>query len=65
MGTVKDYYDKRAPEYDDTCLGIDPYTDRKRPGLDEELRAMERVISGYVAYSSCSTSPRERRRAIS
>jgi hypothetical protein len=29
METVKDYYDKRAPEYDDTCLGIGPYTDRK------------------------------------
>lgn len=44
---MKDYYDKRAPEYDDAYLGTGPYTDRKRPGFDEELRALECMISGF------------------
>lgn len=47
METVKDYYDKRAPEYDDAYLGIGLYTDHNRLGFDEELRALERMISGF------------------
>jgi ubiquinone/menaquinone biosynthesis C-methylase UbiE len=37
LGGVKDYYDTRAPEYDDWWLGVGRFADRERPGWDEEL----------------------------
>jgi len=43
---MKEYYDRRAPEYDDWYLGIGLYADRERPGWEDELRTLERVISG-------------------
>jgi ubiquinone/menaquinone biosynthesis C-methylase UbiE len=42
---VKQYYDRRATEYDDWYLGTGLFTDRKRPGWDEELRALKRTIA--------------------
>jgi ubiquinone/menaquinone biosynthesis C-methylase UbiE len=42
---VKAYYDRRATEYDDWWLGEGLYADRNRPGWDDELRVLERVIS--------------------
>jgi ubiquinone/menaquinone biosynthesis C-methylase UbiE len=42
---MKEYYDRRAPEYDDWYLGTSLYADRERPGWDEELHALERLIS--------------------
>ena len=42
---MKEYYDRRAPEYDDWYLGTGLYADRERPGWDKELRALERLIS--------------------
>jgi len=42
---MKEYYDRRAPEYDDWYLGTGPHADRERPSWDKELRALERVIS--------------------
>ena len=39
------YYDRRAPEYDDWYLGTGLYADRERPGWDEELHALERMIA--------------------
>jgi ubiquinone/menaquinone biosynthesis C-methylase UbiE len=42
---VKAYYDRRAQEYDDWWLGKGLYADRDRPGWDDELRALERVIA--------------------
>jgi ubiquinone/menaquinone biosynthesis C-methylase UbiE len=42
---MKEYYDRRAPDYDDWYLGTGPYADRERPSWDKELRALERVIS--------------------
>ncbi len=43
---MKVYYDRRAPEYDDWWLGEGLYADRDRPGWDDELRLLERVIAG-------------------
>jgi demethylmenaquinone methyltransferase/2-methoxy-6-polyprenyl-1,4-benzoquinol methylase len=43
---MKDYYDRRAQEYDDWYLGAGLFADRYRPGWKEELREVERVISG-------------------
>jgi len=42
---MKEYYDRRAPEYDDWYLGIGLHADRERPGWEDELRTLERVIS--------------------
>jgi demethylmenaquinone methyltransferase/2-methoxy-6-polyprenyl-1,4-benzoquinol methylase len=42
---VKAYYDRRAPEYDDWWLGQGLYADRDRPGWDEELHTLTRVIA--------------------
>lgn len=42
---MKTYYDRRAEEYDDWWLGEGAYADRVRPGWDDELRVLERVIA--------------------
>ncbi|TML50231.1 MAG: methyltransferase domain-containing protein, partial [Actinobacteria bacterium] len=41
---MKAYYDRRALEYDDWWLGQGMYADRERPGWEDELRLLERVI---------------------
>ena len=41
---MKAYYDARAPEYDDWYLGIGLYADRVRPGWEDELAGLVRVI---------------------
>ena len=41
---MKAYYDARAPEYDDWYLGIGLYSDRERPGWDEELAGLVGAI---------------------
>lgn len=41
---MKAYYDRRAPEYDDWWLGRGLYAGRNRPGWEEELHALTRVI---------------------
>jgi demethylmenaquinone methyltransferase/2-methoxy-6-polyprenyl-1,4-benzoquinol methylase len=48
LGTVKAYYDARAPEYDDWFHGIGRYADRDRPGWDEDLAATIRTIGGLA-----------------
>jgi ubiquinone/menaquinone biosynthesis C-methylase UbiE len=42
---VKLYYDRRAQEYDDWWLGRGLYAERIRPGWDDEVLALEGVIS--------------------
>lgn len=42
---MKEYYDRRAPEYDDWYLGIGLYSDRDRPGWKEELWEVERIVA--------------------
>ena len=46
---MKAYYDARAPEYDDWWLGRGLYADRDRPGWNDELRALERVVASLPA----------------
>jgi len=41
---VKAYYDARAPEYDDWYLGTGPFAERDRPGWDEAVHELERVV---------------------
>jgi demethylmenaquinone methyltransferase/2-methoxy-6-polyprenyl-1,4-benzoquinol methylase len=42
---VKAYYDARAEEYDDWWLGRGLYADQERPGWDEELAVLTRVVA--------------------
>jgi ubiquinone/menaquinone biosynthesis C-methylase UbiE len=42
---VKEYYDRRAPEYDDWYLGHGLFAERDRPGWEDELDTLTRVIS--------------------
>lgn len=41
---MKEYYDTRAPEYDDWWLGHGRFRDRDRPGWEDELRDVAAVI---------------------
>jgi ubiquinone/menaquinone biosynthesis C-methylase UbiE len=41
---VKAYYEARAREYDDWWLGRGRFTNRERPGWDEELAALRRTL---------------------
>jgi ubiquinone/menaquinone biosynthesis C-methylase UbiE len=43
---VKEYYDTRAPEYDDWYPGRRGFADRDRPGWDDELDELARTIAG-------------------
>ena len=42
---MKTYYDRRAPEYDDWWLGRGLYSDRHRPGWEEEIDELAAVIA--------------------
>jgi ubiquinone/menaquinone biosynthesis C-methylase UbiE len=43
---VKEYYDRRAPEYDDWWLGRGPFAARERPGWESELAAIAALLQG-------------------
>ena len=44
LGALKEYYDRRAPEYDDWYLGTGLFADRERPGWDGELEQLLATI---------------------
>jgi ubiquinone/menaquinone biosynthesis C-methylase UbiE len=46
MGRMREYYDRRAAEYDDWYRGTGLFAARPRPGWDEELLALVRVVAG-------------------
>jgi SAM-dependent methyltransferase len=41
---VLEYYDRRAPEYDEWYLGEGQYARRERPGWHDEVSAIERLL---------------------
>lgn len=43
---MRTYYDRRAPEYDDWYTGAGLFSSRERPGWDEELDALLRLVAG-------------------
>jgi ubiquinone/menaquinone biosynthesis C-methylase UbiE len=43
---VKAYYDARAPEYDDWYFGTGGFAERDRPGWDDAVHDLERVVAG-------------------
>jgi ubiquinone/menaquinone biosynthesis C-methylase UbiE len=42
---VKEYYDARAPEYDEWYTGAGLFASRERPGWHEAVRALEQAVS--------------------
>ena len=49
---VKEYYDTRAPEYDDWYVGGGLFAQRDRPHWDEAVIALERAVAGLPAAST-------------
>src|SRR5690242_7680911 len=49
---VKEYYDTRAPEYDEWYRGIGRFAGRVRPDWDAELAELQRVIAGLPAVAT-------------
>jgi ubiquinone/menaquinone biosynthesis C-methylase UbiE len=45
---VKEYYDARAPEYDDWYLGRGVFTERERPGWEAELARLGDLLSALA-----------------
>jgi len=45
---VKAYYERRAPEYDDWWRGTGLFTDRHRPGWDEETAALTSMLEALA-----------------
>jgi hypothetical protein len=41
---VKEYYDTRAPEYDDWHLGVGRFASRERPGWRDAVIALEQAV---------------------
>jgi len=42
---VKEYYDTRAPEYDDWYLGIGRFASRERPGWHEAVEQLKQAVA--------------------
>ena len=59
---MKAYYDARAQEYDDWYLGIGLYSDRERPGWDDELAGLVGADPGTPA---CAYARRRLRHRLS
>jgi len=47
-----EYYDRRAPEYDQWYMGTGLFADRDRPGWHEELRHLRAAIAAMPAAST-------------
>ena len=45
LGTVKAYYDRRAPEYDEWYRGDGRFAERDRPGWDDEVAALAAALA--------------------
>ena len=45
---MKAYYERRAPEYDDWWRGTGLFTDRHRPGWDEETAALTSILEALA-----------------
>lgn len=45
---MKAYYDRRAPEFDDWYTGAGAFASRDRPGWDEEISALVRLVAALA-----------------
>ena len=46
---MKQYYDHRAPEYDDWYLGVGRFADRDRPGWGEDLNELQDDVAALAS----------------
>jgi demethylmenaquinone methyltransferase/2-methoxy-6-polyprenyl-1,4-benzoquinol methylase len=46
---VKQYYDHRAPEYDDWYLGVGRFAQRDRPGWEEDLNELQDDVAALAS----------------
>lgn len=46
---MKQYYDHRAPEYDDWYLGVGRFADRDRPGWEEDLNELQDDVAALAS----------------
>jgi ubiquinone/menaquinone biosynthesis C-methylase UbiE len=44
MDAMKEYYDTRAPEYDEWYLGVGRFASRERPGWHDAVSALEQAV---------------------
>jgi demethylmenaquinone methyltransferase/2-methoxy-6-polyprenyl-1,4-benzoquinol methylase len=49
MKVMKQYYDHRAPEYDEWYLGVGRFAQRDRPGWEEDLKELEEDVAAIAA----------------
>jgi ubiquinone/menaquinone biosynthesis C-methylase UbiE len=49
---VKEYYDTRAPEYDEWYLGLGKFAGRERPGWHEAVRELEDAVASLPPAST-------------
>jgi ubiquinone/menaquinone biosynthesis C-methylase UbiE len=52
---VREYYDRRASEYDDWYLGTGSFAQRDRPGWRQELDELTRVVAALPAGRTLDT----------
>src|ERR1700761_6948761 len=45
---MKQYYDNRAPEYDDWYLGVGRFAQRDRPGWEEDLTELQDDVAALA-----------------
>jgi ubiquinone/menaquinone biosynthesis C-methylase UbiE len=45
---MKQYYDSRAPEYDEWYLGVGLFAERDRPGWEEDLSELEQAVAALA-----------------
>ncbi len=45
---MKQYYDTRAPEYDEWYLGLGKFAELDRPGWEQDLLALERTVAALA-----------------
>src|SRR5207302_9469083 len=48
LKTVKAYYDRRAPEYDEWYLGLGRFDELDRPSWDDDVRELEGVVASLL-----------------
>ena len=57
---MREYYDRRAPEYDDWYLGRGLFADRDRPGWDEELGELAAAVGALPSGADARRRLRDR-----
>ncbi|MGZ4185539.1 MAG: class I SAM-dependent methyltransferase, partial [Solirubrobacteraceae bacterium] len=45
---MKQYYDNRAPEYDEWYRGVGRFAQRERPGWEDDLKALENDVAALA-----------------